>query len=287
MKSTFALIGLTALLAISCGRAEPLDKAFFEVFLDNPFDSDVTPLSAYHGQFKAQIVEAKNLAEEMGVKFSPIFIRHGQGDDQQGGFCADGGPLGRRIVLYPDSWPDLGKTPYYLVSLLLHEHGHCGRHLTHDNHGIMKAEGQDYSVEAQLGYMVDFNNEHQAGLDLGPYLRFAKEKDPALVTDTALVLRLAAHIKNLKVKTDLTVERFVQNPARIDQIVYGSDICAKVGMPSLSSTCPKDNVVLKDFLADGFLEVECQSRELVYDEAHYEVGETLDLNIRATAICPK
>lgn len=118
-------------------------------------------------------------------------------------------------------------------------------------------------------------------------MRFVEEKEPGLVLNTDLALRLIPHIKNLRIETELTVERYVQNLVKLEQIIYGSDVYAIEGTPSQSSTCPMTNSVLEGFLDNGFVEVECRSREIVYEEAMYETGVVLVLNIRAKSVCAK
>lgn len=168
MRNSTLLIMLMLVLT-ACGRDEMLDKAYFESLIDNPLDSDVQPLSAYHGKFKDKILIAKHMAEEMGIRFPPIFIRSGRGKDRHGGMCLPWETLGNRILIFEGAWRE-GDTNSSWVSMLVHEWGHCSLGIyKHEDHGIMLPASPG-NAEDVLDGLALMNIEHNAGLDLTPFL---------------------------------------------------------------------------------------------------------------------
>ncbi|RYZ80675.1 MAG: hypothetical protein EOP06_24900 [Proteobacteria bacterium] len=152
-----------------------------DTFVDTPL-LDARPLSSWHTKYKGEIIEAKDLALQMGVKLPPIYVVEYQEDGSIAGCWMTG--FGNRISLVRPRIEKMLSESFDrrtrvldLLDVFVHEWGHCGLGLGHDESGVM-APAMDVKTDSPVDAYYswerfnEMNSSHGANLNLQVFLNY-------------------------------------------------------------------------------------------------------------------
>lgn len=170
---TLLLFIFISLTSTSCGIRTAVEESLLTIRMYRETTTGNVPLAAYTGPHKARILQAKALAESVGLDLPLIEINSLRASSPGAqAHCSKIGPFGSRIVIYPQNFSAETSVGEFL-SVLTHEFGHCRLNLLHETSGIMFRRGMmDYSDKKLLESLAFFSAEHDLSLNLEPLLRY-------------------------------------------------------------------------------------------------------------------